>query len=53
MKKYKDVQSIHNQETLNRHITIGNWLKMIIYPHATKRDNNLTRWPENKNIFGT
>lgn len=26
---------------------------MIIYPHAIKRDNDPTRWPENENIFRT
>lgn len=44
---------IHNGETQNKHITIGNWLNMIIYPHAIKRDNDRTRWPENENIFRT
>lgn len=47
------IRFIHNGETQNKHITIGNWLNMILYPDATKRDNDPTRWPENENIFRT
>lgn len=36
-----------------KHITIGNWLNIITYPYATNRDNDITRWLENKNIFRT
>ena len=44
-------QVIYNSETQNKHITIGNWLNMIIYPHAANRANDPTRWPENKTHF--